>query len=86
MVTIVGSSELDGILSVSIPNRLLEDCMGKFTEHRYKLVALINERIEDDILSFDPNATRLEMQLYRRSLTMASKLRTTRGTLGSAII
>ena len=30
-------------------------------------------------MSFDPDATRLETQLYRRSLSVASKLRKTRG-------
>ena len=55
-------------------------------------MALLNERIEDDIMSFDPDATRLETQLYRSgSLSVASKLRKTRGAkridvlLGSTI-
>ena len=30
-------------------------------------------------MSFDPDATRLETQLYRRSLSVASKLRKMRG-------
>ncbi|KAL5500626.1 hypothetical protein EMCRGX_G012217 [Ephydatia muelleri] len=43
-------------------------------------------------MSFDPDATRLDTQLYRRSLSVASKLRKTRGAkridvlLGSTII
>ena len=43
-------------------------------------------------MSFDPDATRLETQLYRRSLSVASKLGKTRGAkridvlLGSTII
>ena len=78
VVTIVGSTELDGILSVAIPNRLLEDwANSRSTDTSF--VALLNERIEDDIMSFDPDATRLETQLYRRSLSVASKLRKTRG-------
>ena len=40
VVTIVGSTELDGILSVTIPNRLLRR-LGKFTEHRYKLRGVV---------------------------------------------
>ena len=91
VVTIVGSTELDGILSASIPNRLLEDwANSRSTDTSF--VALLNERIEDDIMSFDPDATRLETQLYRRSLSVASKLRKTRGAkridvlLGSTII
>eukprot|EP00731_Ephydatia_muelleri_P021143 Em0013g870a len=78
VVTIVGSTEHDGILSVAIPNRLLEDwANSRSTDTSF--VALLNERIEDDIMSFDPDATRLETQLYRRSLSVASKLRKTRG-------
>ncbi|KAL5460196.1 hypothetical protein EMCRGX_G033624 [Ephydatia muelleri] len=78
VVTIVGSTELDGILSVAIPNRLLEDwANSRSTDTSF--VALLNERIEDDIMSFDPDATRLETQLYRRSLSVTSKLRKTRG-------
>eukprot|EP00731_Ephydatia_muelleri_P006941 Em0003g1189a len=78
VVTIVGSTELDGILSVAIPNRLLEDwANSRSTDTSF--VALLNERIEDDIMSFNPDATRLETQLYRRSLSVASKLRKTRG-------
>ena len=91
VVTIVGSTELDGILSASIPNRLLEDwANSRSTDTSF--VALLNERIEDDIMSFDPDATRLETQLYSRSLSVASKLRKTRGAkridvlLGSTII
>ena len=34
-------------------------------------MALLNERIEDDIMSFDPDVTCLETQLYRRSLSVA---------------
>ena len=75
---IVGSTELDGILSVAKPNRLLEDwANSRRTDTSF--VALLNERIEDDIMSFDPDATRLETQLYRRSLSVASKLRKMRG-------
>ena len=81
VVTIVGSTELDSILSASIPNRLLEDWANSRSTG-----------IEDD-MSFDPDATRLETQLYRRSLmSVASKLRKTRGAkridvlLGSTII
>ena len=48
VVTIVGSTELDGILSVTIPNRLLEDwANSRSTDTSF--VALLNERIEDDI-------------------------------------
>ena len=89
VVTIVGSTELDGI---SIPNRLLEDWANSRSTDT-SLVALLNERIEDDIMSFDPDATHLETQLYRRSLmSVASKLRKTRGAkridvlLGSTIV
>ena len=71
MVTIVGSTELDDILSVAIPNRLLEDwANSRSTDTSF--VALLDERIEDDIMSFDPDATRLETQLYRSgSLSVA---------------
>ena len=72
VMTIVGSTEHDGILSVAIPNRLLEDwANSRSTDTSF--VALLNERIED------PDATRLETQLYRRSLSVASKLRKMRG-------
>ena len=47
-MTIVESTELDGILSASIPNRLLEDwANSRSTDTSF--VALLNERIEDDI-------------------------------------
>ena len=70
MVTIVGSTELDDILSVAIPNRIEDWANSRSTDTSF--VALLDERIEDDIMSFDPDATRLETQLYRSgSLSVA---------------
>ncbi|KAL5463808.1 hypothetical protein EMCRGX_G032743 [Ephydatia muelleri] len=72
------SNEYNSLLETAIPKRLLEDwANSRSTDTSF--VALLNERIEDDIMSFDPDATRLETQLYRRSLSVASKLRKTRG-------
>ena len=55
VVTIVGSTEHDGILSVAIPNRLLEDwANSRSTDTSF--VALLNERIET--ISFLSTQTR----------------------------
>ena len=85
MVTIVGSTELDGILSVSIPNDLVEDWANSRSTHT-SIVALLNERIEDNIMSFNPDAMCFETQLYHRLLSVASKRRKTRGAKRSDVL
>ena len=78
VVTVQGSDGSDGVSSVLIPNRLLEEwANARSTETNF--VALVNERIEGDAIAFDPEALRLQAQLYNRSLATCSKLRKARG-------
>ena len=74
MVTVQGSDGSDGVSSVLIPNRLRQEwANARSTETNF--VALVNERIEGDAIAFDPEALRLQTQLYHRSLATFSKLR-----------
>ena len=72
-VTVEGTGETEGILPLTIPNRLLEEWANSSTETNF--VALVNARIEGEVIAFDPEAARLETQLYNRSLGMVSKLK-----------
>ena len=73
-VTVEGTGETEGIFTLTIPNRLLEEwANSRSTETNF--VALVNARIEGEVIAFDPEAARLETQLYNRSLGMVSKLR-----------
>ena len=74
IVTVEGTGETEGIFALTIPNRLLEEwANSRSTETNF--VALVNARIEGEMIAFDPEAARLETQLYNRSLGMVSKLR-----------
>ena len=78
VVTVQGFDGSDGVSSVLIPNRLLEEwANARSTETNF--VALVNERIEGDAIAFDPEALRLQAQLYNRSLATCSKLQKARG-------
>ena len=68
----------DGVSSVLIPNRLLEEWANAWSTET-NFVALVNERIEGDEIAFDPEALRLQTQLHNRSLATCSKLRRARG-------
>ena len=74
VVVIEGSVDPAGVCCLSIPNRLLDD-WAKKNEENTSFVALLNEYIVDEAVTFDPEATRLKDLLYRKSHGMASKLR-----------
>ena len=78
VVAIEGSVDPAGVCCLSVPNRLLDD-WAKKKEENTSFVALLNEYIVDEADTFDPEATRLEDLLYRKSLGMASKLRAAKG-------
>ena len=61
-VTVEGTGETEGIFTLTIPNRLLEEwANSRSTETNF--VALVNARIEGEVIAFDPEAARLETQL-----------------------
>ena len=78
VVAIEGSVDPAGVCCLSVPNRLMDD-WAKKNEENTSFVALLNEYIVDEAVTFDPEATRLEDLLYRKSLSMASKLRAAKG-------
>ena len=73
-----GSIELNVIVSVSLPCKPSIRRAARSTEYQYKIRGVIY--MEDDIsgLSTHAGATRLETQLHRRSLSVASRLRKTK--------
>eukprot|EP00731_Ephydatia_muelleri_P003367 Em0001g3367a len=80
VVAIEGSVDPAGVCCLSVPNRLMDD-WAKKNEENTSFVALLNEYIVDEAVTFDPEATRLEDLLYRKSLSMASKLRAAKGKM-----
>ena len=78
VVATEGSVDPASVCFQSIPNHLLDD-WAKKNEENTSFVALLNEYIVDEAVTFDPEATRLEDLLYRKSLGMASKLRAAKG-------
>ena len=71
VVAIEGSADLAGVCCLSIPNRLLDD-WAKNRKKNTSFVALANEYIADEAITLNPEATRVEGVLYRRSLGVAS--------------
>ena len=78
VVAIEGSADPAGVCCLSIPNRLLDD-WAKNRKKNTSFVALANEYIADEAITLNPEATRVEGVLYRRSLGVASKIRAARG-------
>ena len=61
IVTVEGTGETEGIFTLTIPNRLLEEwANSRSTETNF--VALVNARIEGEVIAFDLEAARLETQ------------------------
>eukprot|EP00731_Ephydatia_muelleri_P017394 Em0010g492a len=78
VVAIEGSVDPDGVCCLSIPNRVLGDWANN-REKNTSFVALANEYIEDEAITLNPEAARLEDLLYRKSLGVVSKVRAARG-------
>eukprot|EP00731_Ephydatia_muelleri_P026483 Em0018g583a len=64
VVAIEGSVDPAGVCCLSVPNRLMDD-WAKKNEENTSFVALLNEYIVDEAVTFDPEATRLEDLLYQ---------------------